>query len=461
MYKIVRFMSGTAAIAVLSAVAMTGTVQSARAQDAGGKKWKDTAEYDLYMSASKAVAANNGTQALTDLDNWKSKYAESDYKDDRDVLYIQAYAAAKQPAKAVDAAAGIINRGVDTVFSDPKTGPANAIKALFSTVFAITQVPDPTPEELATGEKAAHALMDYNRKPEGVADAQWNEARTTQLQPPAKAALMYIAMLPGNQAFAKKDWAGCEAAYTKALQAYPQNSAISYQLGLCMRSQGAEKPEKRSQAAYEFQRAVAIDPTLGNPSTNAETIKKYADGYYTNLHGSDEGLAALKEAVKGSPLPPEGFKVKTATEIAEEKQAEFEKTNPQLALWMKIKGALADTNGEQYFAGQLKDSQVPQLRGTLIEAKPACRPKELIVAVPLPDTNPTPEITLKLEAALTGKPELNQEFHWEGVPTAFSKDPFMLTMDTSKEKLEGLKVTPCAGAAPATKKSATPAKKKQ
>ena len=457
MHKFSGVFSGTAAIAVLSAVVMTGTVQTARAQDAGGKKWKDTAEYDLYMSASKAVAANNGTQALTDLDNWKSKYAESDYKDDRTVLYIRAYAAAKEPAKAVDAAADIINRGVDTVFADPKTGPPNAIQALFSTVFAITQVPNPTPEEMAIGEKAAHALMDYNRKPDGVADDKWNEARTTQLQPPAKAALMYIAMLPGNQAFAKKDWAGCEAAYAKALSTYPQNAAISYQLGLCMRSQAAEHPEKRSQAAYEFQRAVVQDPTLGG-SANADTIKKYADGYYTNMHGSDEGLAALKETVKASPLPPDGFKVKTATEISEEKEAEFEKSNPQLALWMKIKGALADTNGDQYFSGQLKDSQVPQLRGTLVDAKPACRPKELIVAVPLPGNSPTPEITLKLDAALTGKPELNQEFHWEGVPSAFTKDPFMLTMDTPKEKLEGLKTTPCAP--PAGKKTGGVTKKK-
>ncbi len=435
-------MSGTAAIAVMSAVILTGTVQSARAQGAAAKKWKDTAEYDLYMSASKAVAANNGTQALTDLDSWKSKYPTTDYSDDRAVLYIRAYTAAKQPAKAVDAAADIINRGVDTVFADPKTGPPSAIQALFATVVAITQVTDPTPDQMAIGDKAAHALLDYNRKPDGVADDKWNEARTTQLQPTAKAALMYIAMLPGNQAFAKKDWAGCEAAYAKALAAYPQNAAISYQLGLCMRSQAAEKPEKRSQAAYEFQRAVALDATLGG-SANADTIKKYADNYYTTMHGSDEGLAALKDAVKASPLPPDGFKIKTATEISEEKQAEFEKSNPQLALWMKIKGALADTNGEQYFDGQLKDSQVPQLSGTLVDAKPACRPKELIVAVPLPGNTPTPEITLKLETALTGKPELNQEFHWEGVPTAFTKDPFMLTMDTPKDKLEGLKTTPC------------------
>src|SRR6185312_9914039 len=89
---------------------------------------------------------------------------------------------------------------------------------------------------------------------------------------------------------------------------------------------------------------------------------------------------------------------------------------------------------------------VPQLRGTLVDAKPECRPKELLVAVPLPDAQQPlrAEITLKLDAALTGKPELNQELHWEGVPADFSKDPFMLTMETEKAKVEGLNVTPCA-----------------
>jgi hypothetical protein len=153
----------------------------------------------------------------------------------------------------------------------------------------------------------------------------------------------------------------------------------------------------------------------------------------------------LKQTVRQSPLPPDGFKIKTATEIAEEKRAEFEKSNPQLALWMKIKGALADTDGEQYFTDQLKDSKVPQLRGVLIAVDKTCHPKELTVAVPLPDTQQSlrPEIRLVLEKPLTGKPELNQEFHWEGVPTAFTKDPFLLTMDADPAKLEGLKTAAC------------------
>jgi hypothetical protein len=111
----------------------------------------------------------------------------------------------------------------------------------------------------------------------------------------------------------------------------------------------------------------------------------------------------------------------------------------------------------------LKDSAVPKLKGTLVEAKPSCRPKELLVALPLPDAKGAlqAEITLKLSKPLTGKPDANSEFQWEGVPAAFTKDPFMLTMDTESDKVEGLKSSPCAPAAAPVRKKSAPAKKKQ
>ena len=116
-------------------------------------------------------------------------------------------------------------------------------------------------------------------------------------------------------------------------------------------------------------------------------------------------------------------------------------------MWLKIKGALCDTNGEQYFQGSLKGTGIPKLKGTVVEGKPACRSKELLVAVPEPNQQgaPRPEIALKLDAPLTGKPTPGTEIQWDqGVPSAFVKEPaFMLTMDTEKAKIEGLKVTPC------------------
>jgi len=99
----------------------------------------------------------------------------------------------------------------------------------------------------------------------------------------------------------------------------------------------------------------------------------------------------------------------------------------------------------------MKDAQVPELRGTVIESK--CRAKELQVAVPLPDaTGPlVPEITLKLETPLTGKAERGM-VTFTGVASAFSSDPFMLTMTIDKKDIKDLKVTPCAPTAAGKKK---------
>jgi hypothetical protein len=185
---------------------------------------------------------------------------------------------------------------------------------------------------------------------------------------------------------------------------------------------------------------------------DAKALNTYLDSAYSSFHGSLEGLDQLKTLAKASPLPPADLKIETATAIAQKKQAEFEQSNPQLALWMRIKGALADNNGTTYFENELKDSGVPPMKGTLIEGKPACKSKELLVAIPLPDQqgSPVAEITLKLDAPLAGKPETGGTIQWTGVPKAFTKDPFMLTMEAEKAKVENLKTTPC-GAAPAKK----------
>jgi len=93
------------------------------------------------------------------------------------------------------------------------------------------------------------------------------------------------------------------------------------------------------------------------------------------------------------------------------------------------------------------------MKGTLVDAKPACRPKELLVAIS--DASHS-EIKLKLDMPLKGKPATGTEFQWEGVPSAFTKDPFELTMDTEPDKIEGLMSEACGPARPAVTK-----KKKQ
>ena len=451
---------GMTAVAMLAALA-GGWARPARAQAAASaqaapaaqkapaqKTVKDQGEYDIYNDVTKDMLAKNFTKMITDLDTWKQKYPNSDFKDDRSVLYIQAYAGSGQPAKALDEAGLLMAKGLKATFNDPKNGPKQQLTVLFTATAAIAQVPNPSPDEVATATKAAHELMDYNSKPEGASDADWAAARA-QLQTAAKSALLYIAMKPGMDAKAKKDWPAAEAAFLAAQKDYPDSSQIAYELGGSELAQQATAPAKISLGLYEIARAVSIDPAksdFADPKARAQ-IDAYLKNVYVKYHGSDDGLDQLKQQSLTAPTPPADFHILSATEIMVNKQKEFAEKFPELALWMNIKAQLVDTNGDQYFTTQLKDTQVPKLKGILVEAKPACRPKELIVAVPLPDakTPYTGEIALKLDAPLTGKPDDNQEFQWsDGVPTAFTKDPFLLTFDVEKAKIDGLKLTPCA-----------------
>jgi hypothetical protein len=463
-HYIYRTFQRIAAVAVIGAVVITGTAQFAQAQAAPEKKVKDQGEYDIFNQTIKD--ASNPAQQIKDLDTWTQKYPDSDYKDDRLYYYIQAYNQTNQPAKVLEIGSQLMGRDLKQVFKDPKTGPQQVLTVLYLMSVNTLKLPNATPDQLAAGEKAARALQDFAgeyftaaNKPPSSSDADWAKTKGDVMSL-AKALLMNVAQRPGAEAMTKyradKNVDNCkaaEAAYTKALQQYPDGAAIAFGLGTAQVCLYKVQPDKISSGLYEVARAVALDPTLGG-TADPKAIESYLTNTYTQYHGGDDaGLKELKESAKANPMPPAGFKIKSATEIATEKEEEFKKSNPQLALWMGIKKQLADTGGEQYFEGTLKNAAVPKLKGTVVEGKPACRSKELLVAL---SDGTHAEVSLKLDAALTGKPEAGVEIQWEGVPSAFTKDPFMLTMDTEKAKIENLKTTPC-GAAPV--KKAAPRKK--
>jgi hypothetical protein len=456
-----RIFQRIAALAVMGAVVVVGTAPIARAQApaAAEKKVKDQGEYDIYNQTM--IDKANFPALLKDVETWSQKYPDSDYKDDRTYWAIQAYNGTKQPAKVLETGAPLLERGLKSVYNDPKAGPSQVLSVLYLMSFNILQLPNPTPEQLAIGDKAARQLQTYIEEYFTAAnkgassDADWASTKN-QVANVGKAVLalpMALAMRPGADAMTKyradKNPANCkvaEDAYMKALTQYPDGAAIAYNLGTAEICLYKTDPSKIHVGLYELARAVGIDATLGG-TVDAKAIENYLGNAYKTYHGSDEGLQALKDMAKASPMPPADFKIKSSSELDLEKAEEFKKSNPQLAMWLGIRSSLADAGGEAYFESSLKSAAVPKLKGTVVEGKPACRSKEILVA--LSDTTKT-EIALKLDAALTGKPEAGTEIQWEGVPSAFTKEPFLLTMDTEKAKIEGLKVTPCA-AAPAKK----------
>ncbi len=491
MHKYMKTIIGTAAVAALGLVALTTTAHYASAQAAAapqapaGKKAKavkDTNEYDIYNEVIKDSQANppNPKKFLADLDSWTQKYPTTDFTERRSMYYVQAYAANNEANKAVDASKPLVDMGIDAL----KEGLENdglVLNALFLTsraAAALAATGTPTPDELATGSKAAQMLIDFgkvyfaaDKKPAAMTADQWS-AGLKQITDQGLGTQFQIAIYPGVAALkAGTDAsanAAAEAAFKQALTKYPDSGVLANQIAAASLKQQSTSPAKTQQALFYYARAVSM-PVGGVGQLDAagqKALDDYLKKIYTTVHGSDEGLAQLKDMASKATAPPDGFKVKTASELAAAAEEEFRTKNPQLAMWMSIKGQLADTNGQQYFDDQLKEHDMSGeggtklLKGTLLEAKPACNPKELMVAIPMPNSNgtPTAEITLKLDAALKGKPETGTDIQFNGVPMAFAKEPFMLTMDSTKEKIDGLTLTPCAAAAP--KKAPAPVTKK-
>ena len=470
MDKIHSTLKAIAAAGVLGAMALTCAAQTA-APAAKKKEVKDQGEFEIYNQAIKN--ANNPAQLLKDLDTWAQKYPDSDFKDDRAYMYMQAYSKVQppQPQRVIEHGQQLIAKDLKTVFPDAASQP-NILTVLFQVAWNVATLPSPTPDQLALGERAGKQLLDFvpgyfvpGNKPAATSEKEWADARA-DVEKRAKLALTTIRLAPANQALAKNDCATAETLYRQELTESPDNAAVSYNLGRalsCLAKTNAEKSgEYATRAIYQFVRAAVVDPTLGG-TVDAKKIQDYATTVYTSYHGSDEGLEQLRQQVKTAAVAPAGFTIESSSAASARKQKEFAEKNPQLALWMGIKGQLADTNGQQYFEGQLKDADVAgqggakALKGTLLEGRPACRPKELLVAIPEPGQAPKGEILLRLDTPLTGKPGLG-EIEFDGVPRAFTKEPFLLTMETEKAKITGLKLEACTAAPPAAKKGG--AKKK-
>ncbi len=442
-------LTGVSAIALFSVIAGLTQAQPAQAAPAaqsgqaaqGGqaapgqkqKKVKDQGEYDLFNSVTKETDPN---KKLALLKTWQEKYPDSDYKLERLQYMLATYQQLGQSAKMIDTAKEILA-------IDPKD-----IQGLYWIAFLTPTLGNTSPDALDLGEKAANGLLTAE-KPATVKDEDWTKAKA-QTDGIAYSTLGWTAMQ-------RKNYDQAETNFKKSLEINPNAAQVSYWLGTTIVNQ--KKPEKQAQALYDFARAAAYDGQGALTPQGRQQIDAYLTKVYTSYHGDASGLNELKAQAKANAMPPADFKIMSAAEVAAAKEEELKKTNPQLALWLNIKGQLLAPDGQQYFDNNMKGAQVPKLKGWLIGAKPAVRSKELLVSMESKDQT-TPNVTLKLvneegtAIALTGKPETGTEIEFEGVGDSFAKDPFMLTFNVEKAKITGLKEEKVAPArrAPAHKK---------
>ena len=408
----------TVAVGIVIALPGLGQGGQAPAAQPAQKNWKDRAEYDLYNAI---VKEQDASKRLALLNSWKEKYPTSDYADARLQIYVTTYAALNQPDK-------VIATGNEVLQSDPKN-----LTVLYMMAQNVLGIAKPTPDDLASGEKAANGLLsnidtffDPSKKPATTSDADWAKAKT-QTETLAHTSLGWIALQ-------KKDHETAEKEFTKSLQLTPNNAQVSYWLGTAIVQE--KKPEKQPAALFHFARAASLDQSQGGFNAQAkQSIETYFVSAFNRFHGQDPAeLNKLRELAKASPFPPDGFTIKDVNELKAENEEKFRKENPGLALWMTLKQALTAPDGQQYFDDKMKGAEVPAFKGKLISAKPALRPKELILSV---GDGTTPDATLVLDAPLPGKAEPGVGIEFAGVPTSFTKEPYNVTFEVEKKKIAG------------------------
>lgn len=422
-------------LAAAAAGVLLGAALWAQAQ----QNWKDRAEYDLYQEIEKAT----GAKKIELINTWKEKYPNSDFKAQRQQMLVQTYQQTGNLPKALEIAKEMISE-------DPK-----GLAGLYWATFLVIPMNNPSPDVLDTGEKAAKGLLENletifapDKKPANMNEAQWKDNKT-QTAALAHTTLGWIAMTRKNSAEAQTQ-------FTKALELSPNSGQVSFWLGDVILKD--RKPETQSHALYHFARSASVE------WPERQKVLAYVEKLYTSFHGSREGLDQIMARAKTNPFPPADFKILSKEEIKLKNEEEFKKSNPMLALWMTIKGELTGPNGQQYFESGVKGTAMPggangvkEFKGKVVSTKPVNRPKEIVVAVSDMDT---PEVTLKLdeESFMPGKAEPGTEIGFEGVPTSYTKEPFMMIMEVEKDKISGWpKPEP---AKPAGKKTGAKGKKK-
>lgn len=419
---------------------------------AQGPQWKDRGEYDLFVAITQD---RNATTRLAKLDEWKQKYAQTDFLPQRRQLYLVTYQELNKPDEFFTTADEILA-------ADP-----NNLQALTTLVTYIYRVPNATPQQLATTHKGAtqlisniDALFAADKKPEAVKQADWDNSKK-EIHLLAQNTLGQVAVL-------KKEPEVAEAEFEKSLKMNPNQGSISYSMASAILAQMSKIPDQKKKvetlgkALFHLARATNYDGPNSLPADQRAKIKPYFERQYVNYRGNTTEMDKLIAAAKENALPPPGFVYPKdkLTEFSENEAArkEFAKKYPDKALWKTIKEALMADNGQAYFDKDVKGAGLPggapapdtdppvpvtKFKGTLVSADPETNPKELKLAIDGTD----PEVTLKLDAPLRGKLDPNIEIGFEGSPEAFTKEPFNLTFAVEKANLTGLPATATGGAA--------------
>lgn len=414
-------------------------------------QWKDRAEYDLYDSILKAQ--DNNTK-LGLLQSWEQKYPQTDYKEARHQLIVQTYQALGKGKEMMEAAKKMATDHPKSFF------------ALYWINLLTVSLNDTSPAALADGEKYAKAFLgimdetfDPSKRKAEVSEDAWKKERAT-MESLGYRTLGWVSMSAAKYEDAEKY-------IEEALKRNPADSQAAIWAATVIIRQ--KKIEKQSDALFYYARAAAYEGAGAFPPDVRAKYMASFEKNYINFHGGKDKMDEVIALAKANAVPPPDFKIMSQDEILQAQEKELETTNPQLAVWVKMKRGLTGPDGASYFASSVKEANIPggievggqkieKLKGTVVSSTPsgprATTVKEVVIGISQAEMS---EATLRFE---TPQPKIDPgtELQFSGVPVEFTAEPFMVVFEVDAKDVIGWpKPVPPAKRAPAKK---APTKKK-
>jgi len=372
-------------------------------------------------------------KTLAELDQWVKQFPESDWKDLWPMMYVNVYAQAGKFHESFAKANEILGANPDD------------FHAITAALGVGSQIKDPSPAELDALEKDADTLLkdsdkifaDSNR-PADVDAASWTKVRPYWI-PQAHAILITTFK-------ARKDDAVLESKLKEKAAEFANDPAFDIELAQVYLSQSKAHPEKQPLVLFYYARAASIEGPSAAPAADKQKFLAFFNKNYKLYHGSDEGSADVIALAKSNPVAPDSFHIDSTVDIAKKQQEADEaaaKANPAMAMWRTLKTGLTGDNSAQ-FADNAKDSAFPgkdpttqadlKWKAKIVKLTPPIRPKTLVVSV----ENPEGDVTLTVtDGPLPGKMEAGEEIQFDGTFKSFNKDPYMVTIELTKDQIVG------------------------
>jgi hypothetical protein len=120
-----------------------------------------------------------------------------------------------------------------------------------------------------------------------------------------------------------------------------------------------KKIEKQSAALFYYARAATYE---GQGALAADVRARYMASFeknYVNFHGGKDKMDEVIALAKANAVVPPDFKILSQDEILQAQEKDLESSNPQLAVWVKMKRGLTGPDGASYFGSSVKDTAIP------------------------------------------------------------------------------------------------------